>query len=205
LPELEGIDLAGTIRRLGIPFVTLGPMYLRFADGQRKMLELLSSAVASGDADATRRYAHGIAGAAANLGADPLRHAAKELERAAKEGRPNRADLLKPLLDEAHKVLSSIERLRPVATLAVDTAKPIDDACDRLAIVAALQQLAVAVDSADVSGCSEAAAALTRIRLPQRMTCILAEVQERIDGYEYEAAGPIIARWLQSISEKEPT
>jgi len=205
LPELEGIDLAGTIRRLGIPFVALGPMYLRFADGQRKTLESLSAAVAVGDADATRRHAHGIAGAAANLGADLLRHAAKELELAAKEGRPGRAEFLKPLLDEAHKVLGSIERLRPVATPAEDTEGPVDDACDRPAIVVALQQLAIAVDSADVTGCSERLAALVNIGLPKTTARLLADIQRRIDGYEYDEAGPIIARWLQSLSEKEPT
>jgi CheY-like chemotaxis protein/HPt (histidine-containing phosphotransfer) domain-containing protein len=203
LPDLEGIDLAGTIRRLGTPFAALCPIYLRFADGQRKLLETLRSAVIAGDADATRRDAHAIAGAAGNLGADPLRHAAKALELAAKEGRSDRAGLLKRLLDEAQKVLGSIERLRPVAILVADTAGPADNASDHPAIAAALQHLAVVVDLADVTACSETLASLAKIRLPQAMARMLAEIRERIDGYEYDEAGQIVSRWLHALSEKD--
>jgi two-component system sensor histidine kinase/response regulator len=204
LPDLDGIDLVGTIRRLGTPFATLRPMYLRFADGQRKTLEVLRSAVAAGDADATRRHAHAIAGAAGNLGADPLRHAAKALERAAKEGRSDMAGLLDAVLEQAQKVLGSIERLHPVAARADDGAGPADDAFDRPAVATALRRLAGVVDSADVTGCSEALAALAKFRLPQAMAHMLAEVRERIDGYEYDQAGQIVSRWLLALSGKDP-
>jgi CheY-like chemotaxis protein/HPt (histidine-containing phosphotransfer) domain-containing protein len=204
LPDLEGIDLVGTIRRLGTPFATLRPMYLRFADEQRKTLETLRSAVAAGDADATRRHAHAIAGAAGNLGADPLRHAAKALERAAKEGRSDMAGLLDAVLEQAQKTLGSIERLRPVAARAEDGARPGDDAFDRPGVAAALGRLAGVVESADVSGCCEAVAALAKFRLPQAMAHMLAEVRERIDGYEYDQAGQIVSRWLLALSGKDP-
>jgi len=203
LPDLEDIDLAGTVRRLGIPFETLRPMYLRFADGQLKTLDGLRSAVAAGDADATRREAHAIAGAAANLGADVLRHAAKALELAAREGRADLAALLNPVLEKAHRVIGSIERLRPVAAQTEAPEGPADEACDRPAIAAALQRLAAAVNSADVTGCFEAATALAEIQLPKAMARMLADIQERIDGYEYDEAGQIVAGWLQALSNKE--
>jgi signal transduction histidine kinase/CheY-like chemotaxis protein/HPt (histidine-containing phosphotransfer) domain-containing protein len=205
LPDLEGVDLAGTIRRLGIPFVALRPMYLRFVDGQRKTLETLRSAVAVGDADATRRHAHAIAGAAGSLGADALRHAAKALELAAKERRSDMVGLLDAVLEQAQKVRGSIERLWPAATRAEYPAGPTDDARNCPAIATALRQLAAAVDAADVTGCSESLAALVKIELPPAMARMLSEIQGRIDEYEYDEAGQIIARWLQALSEKEQT
>ena len=38
-PTLDGIDVADTVRRLGIPFDRLRPLFIRFADGQRKTVE----------------------------------------------------------------------------------------------------------------------------------------------------------------------
>jgi len=203
LPDLKGIDLAGTVRRMGTPFATLRSMYLRFAEEERKTLESLRSAVAAGDADAARRHAHGIAGAAANLGAEPLRHAAKALELAAKECRSDLAGPLDAVLAQAQTVLDSIERLRPVAAGPEDAPGPTDEAYDRPAVAAALQHLAAAADSHDVTGCSDAVAALAKMHLPQAMIHMLAEIQKRIDGYEYVEAGQIITRWLQALPEKE--
>jgi HPt (histidine-containing phosphotransfer) domain-containing protein len=165
---------------------------------------MLRSAVAASDADATRRHAHAIAGAAGNLGADPLRHAAKALELAAKEGRADMTGLLNAVLEQEQKVLGSIERLHPVVPGAEDAAGPADDACDRPAVATALRHLAAVVDSADVTGCSETLAALAKFRLPQAMAHMLAEVRERIDGYEYDQAGQIVSRWLLALSGKDP-
>ncbi len=86
IPVLQGIDVAGSLARLGLEFETLQRMLIRFADGQGATLEALRAAVASSDCDAAARHAHAIAGASGNLGADGLRDAAKALERAGREG-----------------------------------------------------------------------------------------------------------------------
>ena len=90
--ELEGIDVTGTIQRLGIDRATLERMLLRFAEGRGPMLDALRTAVAAGDGAAAARHAHAIAGAAGNLGADGLRASAKALELAGREGRTDLAD-----------------------------------------------------------------------------------------------------------------
>jgi two-component system sensor histidine kinase/response regulator len=92
--DLPGIDVEGTIRRLGVPFESLRGMLLRFADGERPTLEALRGAVAAGDAVAASRHAHAIAGAAGNLGAGPLRDAAKALETAGRANDAGLSDLL---------------------------------------------------------------------------------------------------------------
>src|SRR5262249_47539375 len=81
-PTLEGIDVAGSLQRLGLEFENLKRMLIKFADTLGPMLDALRSAVAVIDYAAVARHAHAIAGAAGNLGADDLREAAKALERA---------------------------------------------------------------------------------------------------------------------------
>ena len=48
-PVLEGIDVSGTLQRLGIDRASLERMLLRFADGQGQMLDALRAAVVAGD------------------------------------------------------------------------------------------------------------------------------------------------------------
>src|SRR6185437_3605982 len=92
-PSLEGIDITGTLQRLGLDFDTLRRMLVRFADGQAPTLDALRGGVVSGDAPEAARRAHAIAGAAGNLGVDGLRDAAQALEHAARAGRTDLAAL----------------------------------------------------------------------------------------------------------------
>lgn len=203
LPNLQGIDLAGVIQRLGTSFEKLRPMYLRFAEGQRRELEVLKAAVKAGQVDAARRHAHAMAGASANFGANALYHAAKVLEAAAKENRAGDLDgLLQAVVEHAEKVFASISQLCPVTTSAKGNAEVYGGKWDREAVVQALRQLVAALDAADVSGCLEASGILEKIQLPEDMRGMLSEIQGRIDSYEYEEAGQIVAQWLQGIEGK---
>ena len=57
IPAVAGIDLAGTVRRLGIPFDQLRPLLLRFADNARHTLEKLNAAVMTQKASDARLHA----------------------------------------------------------------------------------------------------------------------------------------------------
>jgi CheY-like chemotaxis protein len=70
VPTLEGIDIAGSLHRLGLEFESLKRMLIRFGDGLGPMLDPLRTAVRAADYPAVARHAHGIAGASGNLGAD---------------------------------------------------------------------------------------------------------------------------------------
>ena len=78
--------MSGTLQRLGIERASLERMLLRFADGKDQTLDAVRAAVVAGDAAATAKHAHAIAGAAGNLGADALHAAAKALEQAGRDG-----------------------------------------------------------------------------------------------------------------------
>ena len=67
-PPLEGINVTGSLARLGLDFGTFQKMLVRFAGSQGAMLEAVRAAVAAGDSSEVARSAHTIAGASGNLG-----------------------------------------------------------------------------------------------------------------------------------------
>jgi two-component system sensor histidine kinase/response regulator len=111
---LDGIDVSGALRRLSIDRDRLEAMLVRFADGQRSLLDALRTAVAARDNATAARHAHAIAGASGNLGANALGSAAKALERAGRDGRTDLTDLLATVEDCAAVVFKSIDTLRPL-------------------------------------------------------------------------------------------
>jgi HPt (histidine-containing phosphotransfer) domain-containing protein len=107
---LPGIDVDGTLKRLGISRDSYFRMLGRFARGQRKAIDDLRSSLASGDHNAARRHAHSIAGAAGNLGVDSLHEQSKALEMALKEGEANVTRYLDAVLTETERVFVGIEQ-----------------------------------------------------------------------------------------------
>ena len=168
---LEGIDVSGTLQRLGIDRASLERMLLRFADGQREILDALRAAVVTGDSAMAARHAHAIAGAAGNLGADALRSAAKALEQAGREGRKDLTDLLAAVEESAAVVFASVETLRPSGDSAPVAT---DRSFDRAAAAAALDRLTIALDDYDVTSASGALADLGTSGLRPGLPTILA-------------------------------
>ena len=195
-PGLEGIDVSGTLQRLGLDRATLDRMLLRFADGQREILEPLRAAVSTGDSAAAARHAHAIAGAAGNLGADGLRSAAKALEQAGREGRTDLSGLLAELEDRAAIVFRSIEGLRTTGSQAVGS----HGTFDRAATGAVLQRLTVALDDYDLSSASGALADLRTSGLPEWAADDLGRLRQCIEGYDYGEARGIASRLLARVS-----
>jgi two-component system, sensor histidine kinase and response regulator len=203
-PALEGIDVGGAVRRLGLPFESLRPMLLRFADGQRKTLEELRAAVTAGDGAAARRHAHALAGAAGNLGADGLREAAKALELAARDGRPDLSDLLGDVVQRADVVFRSIDSLRPQARTDGGPGVPAAAAVEPARLRAPLERLRLALADLDLSGCAEGLQEVARLNLPDDLRQKAARLQELIDGYEYDEAGVVVQQLLDGLPEGDP-
>ena len=195
-PVLEGIDVDGTLRRLGIDRASLERMLLRFADGQRELMDALRTAVVTGDGAAAARHAHAIAGAAGNLGADQLRSAAKDLEQAGRDGRTDLTGLLTVVEERAAIVARSVETLRPPAERQADNSgRPFD----RAAAGAALDRLTTALDNYDASSASGALAELGTSALPAWAAEDLGSLRRHVDGYEYSEARGIASRLLARV------
>jgi signal transduction histidine kinase/DNA-binding response OmpR family regulator/HPt (histidine-containing phosphotransfer) domain-containing protein len=194
---LDGIDVAGTLRRLGISFDSLRAMLLRFAEGERGTLDALRGAVASGEDAAASHHAHAIAGAAGNLGAGSLREAAKALEMAAREKQTGLSDLLRVVDERAAAVFSSIQSLRTQMSekaAPAPTARPIDPTHLR----AALERLHSALEDFDPSGSHDALVALEQMGAPGDAQRELARVRQLVEGYNYDEAADIVARLLKA-------
>ncbi len=193
---LEGIDVHGTLQRLGIDRATLERMLLRFAEGQQEVVNALRAAVIAGDGVMAARHAHAIAGASGNLGADGLRSAAKALEQSAREGRIDLSGLLAAVEERAAVVLRSIETLRPAGHHGVATA---GGEFDPAGAGAALERLAAALEDYDLSSASGALADLGTSGLPDWAADDLGRLRLCIDGYEYGEARGIASRLLARV------
>jgi signal transduction histidine kinase/DNA-binding response OmpR family regulator/HPt (histidine-containing phosphotransfer) domain-containing protein len=198
--DLPGIDVPGTLARLGIERATLERMLLKFADGQRQTLAALRDAVLAGDAAAAARHAHAIAGAAGNLGADALLGAAKEMESAGREGRTHLSALLAAVEDRAAVVFTSIATLRPATQIAIPTGR-----ChyDRMAAGAALERLTGALSAYDLSAATGALAELGASGLPPWADVDLGRLRRSVDGYDYDEAGVIAGHLLERVRTEE--
>jgi two-component system sensor histidine kinase/response regulator len=195
-PELEGVDVTGTLQRLGIDRSTLERMLLRSVDGQRELLEAARAAACAGDSAMAAKHAHAIAGAAGNLGADGLHSAAKALERAARAGRTDLTDLLAAVERQAIVVFRSIEALRPSANRESGSA---NDAFDPVAAGGALERLVAALERYDLSAATDALAGLCASGLPEWATEDLQRLGGHVDGYEYDEAREVASRLLASV------
>jgi two-component system sensor histidine kinase/response regulator len=199
-PSLEGIDVAGSLERLGLEFATFRRMLVRFADGQGAMLEALRAAVAAGDSAAVARHAHAIAGASGNLGAEALRAAAKALERAGRQGSRVLAHLLADVEAAAAVVSRSIDTLRgAIAPLAAEPGRLSVPASAR----GALQRLQAALGDSDVSAASSALADLDAVATPGAVRD-LARLRNHVDSYEYDEARVLATEMLGQIGSEVP-
>ena len=126
--DLAGVDVADTVRRLGVDLPTVIELLRGFAPDATAALAALERAAAAGDRDGMRRHAHTLAGAAGNVGATQLARAAKDVERAA-GGDADGLDALVPAVSrEAAIVLRSIATLGapepPASRRATSVAEP---------------------------------------------------------------------------------
>jgi two-component system sensor histidine kinase/response regulator len=201
---LDGIDVAGSLERLGLDFETFRRMLVRFGDGQPAVLEALRGAVASRDAAAAARHAHAIAGASGNLGADALRTAAKALERAGREGQTNLADLFADVETRAAVVFRSIDTLRDRrATAGAEPGQVLIPPAARTP----LERLQSALGDYDSSAASAALAELDLVVMTGTSAGELARLRQHVDGYEYEEARALATRLLEQVdgAQVEPS
>jgi len=198
VPTLEGIDIAGSLHRLGLEFESLKRMLIRFGDGLGPMLDPLRTAVRAADYPAVARHAHGIAGASGNLGADDLRETAKALERAGNERAGSVAPLAAELERRAAVVLRSIDTLRMISASPIPQTEPLSVPKEARP---ALQRLHAALGDFDLSAASSALADLNRVATAGNIN-ELVRLRNHVDSYEYDEARTLVTRLLEQIGRK---
>jgi two-component system sensor histidine kinase/response regulator len=193
-PRLEGVDLPGTARRLGLSLESVRLLLLRFAEDERTTLEALRASVAASDPPAARRHAHALAGAAGNLGVEEVRAAAKALEEAARDGRRDLQGLFSNVATAAGAALASIAMLGPASPRAgPPPSGPVDPGGFR----DAMGRLRAALAVGDLSGTTEALDAIADADAPAGARGDLARVRALVSGYDYAAAASIVERLVR--------
>jgi len=202
--SLEGIDVEGTLRRLGLPFESLRKMLIRFADGQRKILEDLRAAVRGNDTAGAVGFAHALAGSSGNLGMDSLREAAKALEKAGRQGQANLGDLFSTVDRSATVAFQSIESLK-------ENAPAVNEAGERIPTLPPdgpklrdrLEQLRGFLANFDLSSSSEVLQELREMNVPGEMGLGIVHIEEKVDNYEYDDAAAIATRLIERAGRGE--
>jgi len=203
---LKGIDISGTIRRLGLPLDRLLPMIIRFADGLPKMLIDIQTAVSEKNFSEIARAAHSLAGASGNLGADQLRLACMSLEKAVAKGSSDFNGLLAQVNAEGLAVLESVETIRPTteaASSAIRTSQE-DLAFEVPAWRSDLKLLRDRISECDFTGASETMARIAKRVAPAEISSSISQICSLIDGYEFDEAFEQLESLLQhSIFREE--
>jgi two-component system, sensor histidine kinase and response regulator len=100
VPAIEGVDVAGGLRRvLGNKALYLD-LLKRYAEGQRDAPRKVSEALSADDAQLARRIAHTLKGVSGNIGADAAQAAAETVEAAIAAGRTAEAGAAMPVLEK---------------------------------------------------------------------------------------------------------
>jgi len=203
LPELAGLEVAEALARLGVDPASYVELLRRFGPQADRDLEVLAAAVSARDAEGTRRLAHALAGAAANLGAARLQRAARALERAAASGGTDLGALAAEVAREGRTVLASVASLTPPAAPgpAPEDDAPLPATADTAALRSALHVLSGCLAEADLSGATAALAAARAAGTPAPLRPVMAQLAQRVKQYEFAEAGAVVRRLLAALAE----
>jgi len=87
LPDIEGLDTAAGLRRVGGNRALYLRLLHQFADGQADAVQRIEAALAGGQREEAERAAHTVRGVAGNMGLASLQTAAAALEESLRHGR----------------------------------------------------------------------------------------------------------------------
>jgi PAS domain S-box-containing protein len=190
LPELSGIALKEGMKRLGFGFDAFSKMLIRFGKGQPVVLENLKAALKENDSGQITLHAHSLAGAAGNVAANRMRELAKQLELAAKGGKPQLNDMFEELLHEAECVFDSIKQLKA----SENTRDPLTGATqtvDASLLTATLDQLKSALETYDLDEITAAMNGLSTMSRPVALGHDFDRLVRAVEDYDYDLAGEI--------------
>ena len=105
LARVEGLDVAGALRRLLGNHTLYRSLLRRFATSEADVPANITAAVDAGDRVLAERLAHTLKGLAGNLGHEPLRHAAELVEGAIRRGAPR--DLVEAKVRACNELLGA--------------------------------------------------------------------------------------------------
>ncbi|MBX3744243.1 MAG: PAS domain S-box protein [Verrucomicrobiae bacterium] len=185
--RLPGVDLADAAQRLGLPQDAIESLLLRFADGQRTVVDDLRRAIAARQPDEARRLAHSLAGAAGNLSILELRRLAKTIELALRFEQGNLPAMLDELDREAARVFAGLDALAHERTHPPEAHPPLP-AIPSTSTDSILLTLADHLDSGDLAAIDDTAKTLRQAPFPAEHHPDLDRLHELIASFLHDDA-----------------
>jgi CheY-like chemotaxis protein/HPt (histidine-containing phosphotransfer) domain-containing protein len=146
LPEIEGVDVAGALKRVAGNKRLYRSLLEQFAAKQSDTDARIADALANGDREVAERLAHTLKGTAGNLGIGAIQETAGKLEKAIRErdsGAPK-------IVAELNSVLeATITAIRNALGNGAKTAAPTTSAFDSEAAARAARRLMSLIESGD--------------------------------------------------------
>jgi len=131
---------------------------------------------------------------------DALRQAAKALENAARQGQVNLEDLFSTVDRCATVAFQSIESLKENAPAVPEAGECIPSLpADAPRLRDRLEQLRKFLANFDLSSSSEVLRELREMNVPGEMGRDIAQIEEKVDNYEYDDAAALAARLIERV------
>jgi CheY-like chemotaxis protein len=177
LPEIEGIDIAGGLKRVAGKKRVYRNLLEQFAAEQAAAAGEIAEALRTGDRQLAERLAHTIKGVAGNLGIGKVQSAAARVEVAIRSG----DDALPSVLHELEAILvPQVLAIRTTFDVQAPAAQSIVafDAEVAFAAVARLRTLLIANDCDAVDAVQAVVEALAGTMAPKRLAALRADAEQ---------------------------
>ena len=184
VPELEGIDTQGGLKRVGGNAELYLKILRKFRDSQADAVERIRAAVKAGDKDTAQREAHTLKGLAGNIGAQALYQSAERAERLLVNKEPG--DSIETPLSELKTQLSMVKAtLNRLGERNATSAS--GDPLDITRIPVLLAQLRDLLEDDDAEA-GQLLELLTPLLARTSQVRLLSELAEQVDDYDFEVA-----------------
>jgi two-component system sensor histidine kinase/response regulator len=187
LPEIEGIDAAGGVRRVAGNVRLYHDLVVQFAAQQADAGLQIGAALESGDRKLAERIAHTVKGVAGNIGLSEVFPAAAKLERAIREGNAAVRAQLAEFTGILKRQILAIQQAVPDMTPELPAEGKITQFFDPQAAVAAIARLRALLESSDGNS-ADAFLALKRILIAKCDKRRLDALRVAISEFDFDGA-----------------
>ena len=191
LPDrLPGINIKDALKMLNIDKDIFKGILIKFLGSNKDTMSKIRSAFESEDWESLMQSAHSLKGSSANIGANDLREAAYELEKASKDGvvKPPALFLIEKVEAALKQVQESLQSLVDISKVESSHGKKISADPEQLRPL--LKQLAEALDLAEPEEIKKHVEALRK----HLATSVFQDLENLINNYDYEKALNLVDR-----------
>jgi CheY-like chemotaxis protein len=187
LPEIEGIDVAGGLKRVAGNNRLYRDLLTQFATKQCEAATQVSAALETGDRKLAERIAHTVKGVAGNIGLGQISTFAEKLERAIRDADSAVPALLEEFTAVLHRQIQAIQRAMDNVTPSQPTERERSAAFDTGAASTAVTRLRALLEASD-GDASDAFPTVERILVGAVEKRQLGALGAAISEFDFEGA-----------------